>query len=102
MAFFTSHGSSAAPVTVYDSSGVYTDDNAGIDVEQGLKRARVEWVRERGGVEEYDGRPIQPVDNGNVTGKHLARDFPNTCMVTRGRCLSARRTSRARTKYLSE
>src|SRR5438045_4550476 len=66
------------PVTVYDSSGVYTDDNAGIDVEQGLKRTRVEWVRERGGVEEYDGRPIQPVDNGNVTGKHLARNFPNT------------------------
>src|SRR3954452_12472597 len=66
------------PVTVYDSSGVYTDDKAGIDVERGLKRTRVEWVRERGGVEEYDGRPIQPVDNGNVTGKHLARNFPNT------------------------
>lgn len=66
------------PVAVYDSSGVYSDDNAGIDVERGLKRTRVEWVRERGGVEEYDGRPIQPVDNGNVTGKHLARNFPNT------------------------
>ncbi len=66
------------PVAVYDSSGVYTDDNSGIDVEKGLKRARVEWVRERGGVEEYDGRPIQPVDNGNVSGKHLARNFPNT------------------------
>ena len=47
-------------------------------VEKGLKRARVEWVRERGGVEEYQGRPIQPVDNGNVSGKHLARNFPNT------------------------
>ena len=35
-------------------------------------------MRERGGVEEYDGRPIQPVDNGNVTGKHLARSFPDT------------------------
>src|SRR3954451_5105944 len=64
------------PVTVYDSSGVYTDDKAGIDVERGLKRARVEWVHERGGVEGYEGRPIQPVDNGNVTGKHLARNFP--------------------------
>src|SRR2546423_2518005 len=66
------------PVSVYDSSGVYTDDNAGIDVEKGLKRTRVEWVRERGGVEDYQGRPIKPVDNGNVTGKHLARNFPNT------------------------
>src|SRR4051794_9840898 len=66
------------PVRVYDSSGIYTDDNAGIDVEQGLKRIRAEWVRERGGIEEYEGRPIKPVDNGNVTGKHLARNFPNT------------------------
>src|SRR5438477_9344078 len=66
------------PVQVYDSSGVYTDDNAGIDVERGLKRTRAAWVRERGGVEEYQGRPIQPVDNGNVSGKHLARNFPNT------------------------
>ena len=49
-----------------------------IDVENGLKRTRIEWVKERGGVEEYDGRPIKPVDNGNVTGKHLARNFPNT------------------------
>ena len=27
-------------------------------------------------VEDYEGRPIKPVDNGNVTGKHLARAFP--------------------------
>ncbi len=46
-------------------------------MEKGLARARAEWVKERGGVEDYDGRPIQPVDNGNVTGKHLARNFPN-------------------------
>src|SRR4051795_997970 len=72
------------PVRVYDSSGMYTDDNAGIDVEQGLKRTRVEWVRERGGVEEYQGRPIKPVDNGNVSGKHLARNFPNTPKPMRG------------------
>ncbi len=72
------------PVAVYDSSGVYTDNNAAVDVEKGLKRARVEWVRERGGIEEYDGRPIQPVDNGNVSGKHLARNFPNTPKPMRG------------------
>ena len=41
-------------------------------------------MRERGGVEQYDGRPIQPVDNGNVTGKHLARNFPNTPKPMRG------------------
>src|SRR5271155_1295019 len=71
-------GSGEEPVRVYDPSGVYTDNDAAIDVEKGLKRARIEWVRERGGVKDYDGRPIKPVDNGNVSGKHLARNFPNT------------------------
>ena len=66
------------PVSVYDPSGPYTDPNATIDVERGLPRTRLAWVKERGGVEEYDGRPVQPVDNGNVSGKHLARNFPNT------------------------
>jgi phosphomethylpyrimidine synthase len=71
-------GSGEEPVRVYDPSGVYTDNDAAIDVEKGLKRARAEWVKERGGVEEYEGRPIKPIDNGNVTGKHLARNFANT------------------------
>src|SRR5215467_10265724 len=64
------------PVPVYDTSGPYTDDHIAIDVEAGLKHIRMAWVRERGGVEDYEGRPIQPIDNGNVTGKHLARNFP--------------------------
>jgi len=64
------------PLPLYDTTGPYTDNDAVIDVEQGLKRTRIEWVKARGGVEEYDGRPIKPVDNGNVTGKHLARNFP--------------------------
>jgi phosphomethylpyrimidine synthase len=66
------------PLPVYDTTGPYTDPDVAIDVEKGLPRTRIEWVKERGGVEEYEGRPIQPVDNGNVSGKHLARNFPNT------------------------
>src|SRR5579864_6959761 len=73
------------PLPVYDSSGVYTDNDAAIDVERGLKRTRIEWVKERGGVEEYDGRAIQALDNGNVSGKHLARNFGNTPKPMRGR-----------------
>ena len=73
-----SEGSGEAPLPVYDTTGPYTDPDATIDVEKGLARTRIEWVKERGGVEQYDGRPIQPVDNGNVSGKHLARNFPNT------------------------
>jgi len=66
------------PIPVYDTTGPYTDPDVTIDVEQGLPRTRTAWVRERGGVEDYEGRPIQPVDNGNVSGKHLARNFPTT------------------------
>src|SRR6202158_5491875 len=66
------------PLPVYDTTGVYSDPDVTIDVEKGLARTRIEWVKARGGVEEYQGRPIQPVDNGNVSGKHLARNFPNT------------------------
>jgi phosphomethylpyrimidine synthase len=73
-----SEAAGEAPLPVYDTSGPYTDERAAIDVEAGLARTRGAWVRERGGVEEYEGRPIQPVDNGNVSGKHLARAFPNT------------------------
>ncbi len=72
------------PFRVYDSSGPYTDANFKIDVEKGLPRHREAWVRERGGVEQYDGREIKPEDNGNVTGKHLARDFPAKARPFRG------------------
>lgn len=65
------------PFRVYDPSGPYTDINALIDVEKGLPRLREAWVKERGGVEQYDGREIKPEDNGNVRGAALARDFPN-------------------------
>jgi phosphomethylpyrimidine synthase len=64
------------PLPVYDTTGPYTDPAITIDVERGLARARTAWVRERGGVEEYEGRCIKDEDNGSVSGKHLARSFP--------------------------
>jgi phosphomethylpyrimidine synthase len=79
-----SEAAAEEPVRIYDPSGIYTEADAAIDVEKGLKRSRVEWVKERGGVEEYDGRPLQPIDNGNASGKHLARSFPNTPKPMRG------------------
>ena len=69
---------------VYDSSGPYTDSAALIDVEKGLPRHRAKWVMERGGIEEYDGRPVKPEDNGNVSDKQAARVFPNTPKPMRG------------------
>ncbi|MEZ5997424.1 MAG: phosphomethylpyrimidine synthase ThiC [Hyphomonas sp.] len=64
------------PVPVYDTSGPYTDPSVTIDVEAGLARTRRDWVLERGGVEEYEGRDVKPEDNGGASGKHLAREFP--------------------------
>ncbi len=67
---------SEPPVRVYDPSGPYTDTDATIDVDKGLPRIREAWVRERGGVEDYEGRTVKPEDNGSVTGRHAARTFP--------------------------
>ena len=85
------------PVPIYDPSGPYSDPDATINVEKGLPRLRTAWVRERGGVEDYQGRDIKPVDNGNVSGKHLARSFPNTLKPLRATSPSSSTTLRART-----
>ena len=39
-------------VTVYDTSGPYTDPNIDIDIRKGLPRLREQWIIERGDVEE--------------------------------------------------
>jgi phosphomethylpyrimidine synthase len=71
-------------VKVYDTSGPYSDATVTIDVEQGLPRPRTDWIVERGGVEFYEGRDVQPEDNGGATGKYLAREFPTKNKPLRG------------------
>ncbi|MDB5226277.1 MAG: hydroxymethylpyrimidine synthase [Bacteroidota bacterium] len=39
------------PVTVYDTSGPYTDSNIEIDVKKGIPRLREKWIMERGDIE---------------------------------------------------
>jgi phosphomethylpyrimidine synthase len=77
-------GSGEPPLPVYDTTGPYTDPDVAIDVERGLARRRQDWVRERGGVEDYDGREIKAEDNGNVSGKHAARTYPTVNRPLRG------------------
>ncbi len=36
------------PVTVYDTSGPYTDPNVSIDIRKGLEELRANWIEERG------------------------------------------------------
>ncbi len=45
-----------APVTIYDTSGPYTDPTADIDIKKGLPRLREEWIKKRGDVEELSGQ----------------------------------------------
>jgi phosphomethylpyrimidine synthase len=49
---------------VYDTSGPYTDSNADIQIASGLADVRSRWIDARGDVELYEGRVVQPEDNG--------------------------------------
>jgi phosphomethylpyrimidine synthase len=52
------------PVHVYDTSGPHSDPTADLDMYRGLSPLRRAWILERGDVEEYKGRSVQPLDNG--------------------------------------
>jgi len=43
-----------APVTVYDTSGPYTDPGITIDLKKGLPRLRETWIQERGDTDQLD------------------------------------------------
>src|SRR5438309_7805555 len=58
------------PVRVYDTSGPWGDPDFHGAVTQGLPPLRAKWVRDRGGVEEYEGRKIQPIDDGWLSEAH--------------------------------
>lgn len=64
------------PLPVYDSSGPYTDPNFTADIQAGLPQLRRKWIEARDDVETYQGRNIQPADNGFVEGDRLTPEFP--------------------------
>ena len=51
-------------VSLYDTSGPYTDPDAVIDVRKGLAGVRNEWIAARGDVEHYEGRAPVALDDG--------------------------------------
>ena len=93
----TGEVSSNDPVTVYDTSGPYTDPNVTIDVKKGLKRLREKWITDRDDVEklekissdygqirannplldelrfEHIAKPYRAKKGQNVTQMHYAR-----------------------------
>ncbi|HEY6085358.1 MAG TPA: phosphomethylpyrimidine synthase ThiC [Nitrospira sp.] len=85
------------PITIYDTSGPYTDPAVTIDIRAGLAAARREWILSRGDVEELSDvtssygrmratdpkladlrfqhirKPLRAKAGGNVTQLHYAR-----------------------------
>lgn len=85
------------PITVYDTSGVYTDENYTVDVKKGIPRLREKWIMERGDIErlfefsseygtermadtnldtlrfEHIKMPLRAKEGRNVTQLHYAR-----------------------------
>ncbi|MDE2489014.1 MAG: phosphomethylpyrimidine synthase ThiC, partial [Alphaproteobacteria bacterium] len=81
------HPSANEPaLTLYDSSGPYTDPAVSIDIENGLSKSREPWVVSRGDVEIVaNPREVKPEDNGFAAGAGLAPRFSAPRRVYRAR-----------------
>ena len=61
------------PVMVYDASGPWGDPDQKCEVTSGLPALRRPWILARGDVQEYEGRPIAPADDGYISAVHAAK-----------------------------
>src|SRR5437016_5372233 len=57
-------------VRVYDTSGPWSDADANLAVTRGLPPLRAKWIRERGDVEQIEGRAVRPIDDGYLSERH--------------------------------
>ena len=58
------------PFRTYDTAGPWGDPSFHQDPARGLPPLRLAWIRERGDAEEYDGRAVQPIDDGYLSDGH--------------------------------
>ena len=79
-------------VTVYDTSGPYTDPAATIDVRHGLQGVRNAWIEARGDTESYEGRLHHILDDG---GKLDDRDAERIDQLRREAAALQRQPRRA-------
>jgi len=68
-----------SPLTLYDTSGAYSDPDAAIDLARGLAPARVGWIQARGDVETLEA-PTVPYMGGSARAA-----FPNPRRPLRAR-----------------
>jgi len=89
-----------APVRVYDCSGPWGDPDFNGTVEEGLPALRRDWILSRGDVEEYEGREVQPIDDGYLSEKHRglsnAKRQDETSFRLEGLTAPRRKTLRAK------
>ncbi|MBT9502630.1 MAG: phosphomethylpyrimidine synthase ThiC [Burkholderiaceae bacterium] len=78
--------SNGESITLYDTSGPYTDPTADIDVRRGLPDVRSAWVEARGDTEAYAGRAPVPLDDG--------RDGERLLLELRAQAAALQRTPR--------
>ncbi len=67
-----------SPIRVYDTSGAWGDPDFHKDPTKGLPTLRSEWIRQRDDTTHIEGRSIQPIDNGYLSGKHAERSDART------------------------
>lgn len=65
-------------ITLYDTSGPYTDTNATVDIRKGLPNLRTKWIEARNDVERYQGREVKPEDNGGSLASQMKQKNGNT------------------------
>ena len=81
-------------VSLYDTSGSYTDPRVDIDVRRGLPSVRDAWIEERGDIERYEGRLHLALDDGAT---HADRDAQRIAELRTGAAALQRTPRRART-----
>ncbi len=72
------------PVRLYDCSGPYTEENAGIDLAAGLPPIRAPWLAQRG-FAPAAARAVKPEDNGFVPADRLVPACPAPQTLLEGR-----------------
>ncbi|MDH7453066.1 phosphomethylpyrimidine synthase ThiC [Luteimonas composti] len=78
-------GEENPPITVYDTSGPYTDPDARIDLSAGLAPLRARWIEERGDSEPLDG-PSSEFGRARESNPRLdAVRFPDRRLPRRAR-----------------
>lgn len=80
-------------VSLYDTSGPYTDPKVEIDVRRGLPDVRGPWIAERGDTESYEGRVHHALDDG---AKNEDRDAQRLAELRAGASALQRTPRRAK------